>query len=359
VGDLASRLAGSSDLFNERGRKPWASVNFVTAHDGFTLNDLVSYNDKHNEANGEDNRDGSSNNLSFNHGVEGPTDDPAIRALRERQKRNMLATLILSRGTPMMLAGDEFGHTQRGNNNAYCQDNEISWLEWPEIGDEGRALIAFVRKCTFLRHAFPILRRGRFLTAQWNEELQVKDVTWINADGSEMERAQWDDPHMRCFGMLLDGRGQESGIKRQAGDVSLLLVMNAYHDVVKFTLPALVGGSRWLCMLDTNQPERSGWFVSSMQSQREPPTSAGKVNFTTSWYAFMTSSRLTSPACRLIPLSCPRPSSSIPKQRMWGSSHCARSISEPSALIQVTSLTCSSSFHWAVRKRPRRRIGKA
>src|SRR5712671_6989896 len=241
VGDLASRLAGSADLFDERGRKPWASVNFVTAHDGFTLNDLVSYNDKHNEANGEENRDGSSNNLSFNYGVEGPSDDPAIRALRERQKRNMLATLILSRGTPMMLAGDEFGHTQRGNNNAYCQDNDISWLEWPEIGDEGRALTAFVRKLTFLRRAFPILRRGRFLIAQWNEELQVKDVTWINADGSEMGRPQWDDPNMRCFGMLLDGRGQESGIKRQAGDASLLLVMNAYHDVVKFTLPALLG----------------------------------------------------------------------------------------------------------------------
>jgi isoamylase len=257
VGDLASRLAGSADLFNERGRKSWASVNFVTAHDGFTLNDLVSYNDKHNEANGEENRDGNSNNLSFNHGVEGPTDDPAIRAVRERQKSNMLATLILSRGTPMILAGDEFGHTQRGNNNAYCQDSEISWLEWPEIGAEGRALTAFVRKLTFLRHAFPVLRRGRFLTAQWNEELAVKDVTWINADGSEMGQEQWGDPHMRCFGMLLDGRGQESGIKRQGDDATLLLIMNAYHDVVKFTLPALVGGSRWLCLLDTNQPARS------------------------------------------------------------------------------------------------------
>ncbi|HEX6082079.1 MAG TPA: glycogen debranching enzyme GlgX, partial [Methylomirabilota bacterium] len=209
------------------------------------------------EANGEDNRDGNSNNLSFNHGAEGPTTDAAIRAVRERQKRNMLATLILSRGTPMLLAGDEFGHTQRGNNNAYCQDSEISWLEWPEIGDEGHALAAFVRRLTFLRHAFPILRRGRFLTAQWNEELQVKDVTWINATGSEMGQEHWRDPHMRCFGMLLDGRGQESGIKRQAGDASLLLVMNSYTDVVKFTLPALVGGSRWLCMLDTNQPDRS------------------------------------------------------------------------------------------------------
>jgi isoamylase len=231
-------------------------VNFVTAHDGFTLNDLVSYHDKHNEANGEDNRDGSTHNLSFNHGVEGPTDDPAIRAVRERQKRNMLATVILSRGTPMVLAGDEFGHTQRGNNNAYCQDNDISWLEWPEISDDGRALSAFVRKLTFLRHAFPILRRGRFLTAQWNEELAVKDVTWINADGSEMSQEQWHDSRMHCFGMLLDGRGQETGIKRQAGDASLLLIMNSYHDVVQVKLPELVGGSRWLCMLDTNQPER-------------------------------------------------------------------------------------------------------
>ena len=257
VGDLASRLSGSADLFNKRGRKPWASVNFVTAHDGFTLNDLVSYNDKHNEANGENNRDGTNNNLSFNHGVEGPTDDPAIRAVRERQKRNMLATLILSHGTPMIPAGDEFGRTQRGNNNAYCQDNEISWLEWPDISDDGHALTSFVRKLTFLRHVFPILRRGRFLSAQWNEETQVKDVTWINADGSEMSQKQWQDPYMRCFGMLLDGRCQESGIKRQAGDASLLLIMNAYHDVVKFTLPELVGGSRWLSLLDTNQPERS------------------------------------------------------------------------------------------------------
>jgi glycogen operon protein len=160
-----------------------------------------------------------------------------------------------------MLAGDEFGHTQRGNNNAYCQDNEISWLEWPDPethgGDDGHALTAFVRRLTFLRHAFPILRRGRFLSAQWNEETQVKDVTWINADGSEMSQKQWQDPYMRCFGMLLDGRCQESGIKRQAGDASLLLIMNAYHDVVKFTLPELVGGSRWLSLLDTNQPERS------------------------------------------------------------------------------------------------------
>ncbi|HKW93440.1 MAG TPA: glycogen debranching protein GlgX [Methylomirabilota bacterium] len=257
VPDLASRLAGSADLFNERGRKPWASVNFVTAHDGFTLNDLVSYNDKHNEANGENNRDGTSNNLSLNHGVEGPTDDPAIRALRERQRRNMLATLLFSQGTPMLLAGDEMGHTQRGNNNAYCQDNEIGWLEWDAMTDDGRALTDFVRRLTFLRHAFPILRRGRFLAGQWNEELQIKDVTWINADGAEMTQDQWKHPAMRCFGMLLDGRAQVSGIRRPGSDATLLLITNAYHDVVNFTLPALVGGSRWVALLDTNQPHRA------------------------------------------------------------------------------------------------------
>ena len=238
---LASRLAGSADLFNKRGRRPWASVNFVTAHDGFTLNDLVSYNDKHNEANGEDNRDGNSHNRSWNCGAEGPTDDPAIRALRERQKRNMLATLILSQGTPMLLAGDEFGHTQRGNNNAYCQDNEISWLEWPEIGDEGRALIAFVRKLHLpaprVPDPAPRALPHRAVERGAAGEGRHVDQRRRLRDGP----AQWGDPHMRCFGMLLDGRGQESGIKRQAGDASLLLVMNAYHDVVKFTLPALSG----------------------------------------------------------------------------------------------------------------------
>jgi glycogen operon protein len=256
VPELASRLSGSADLFFERGRRPWASVNFITAHDGFTLHDLVSYNDKHNEANGEDNRDGSSHNLSWNCGAEGPTEDPDVKALRERQRRNLLATLLLSQGTPMLLAGDEWGHTQRGNNNAYCQDNEIGWLEWPEIGDDGRALTAFVRKLTMLRHACPVLRRGRFLTAEWNEALQVKDVTWINAAGTEMTQQQWDDGNMRSFGMLLDGRAQTSGIVRPGSEITLLLCMNAHSDVVSFTLPSFVGGTRWFCLIDTNDPER-------------------------------------------------------------------------------------------------------
>src|SRR6202012_4909880 len=153
-----------------RGRKAWASVNFITAHDGFTLNDLVSYNEKHNEANGEDNNDGHSDNKSWNCGAEGPTDDAEIRTLRERQKRNMLATLLFSQGTPMLLAGDEFGRTQKGNNNAYCQDDDISWVNW-DLDDDGRALAEFVRKLTTLRHTLPVLRRQRFLTGEYNEEL--------------------------------------------------------------------------------------------------------------------------------------------------------------------------------------------
>src|SRR4029079_1542829 len=167
---LAPRLCASPDIFNRSGRQPWSSVNFITAHDGFTLNDLVSYNDKHNEANGEDNRDGHSDNRSWNHGVEGPTDAPEIVSLRERQKRNLLATLLLSQGTPMVLAGDEFGRTQDGNNNAYCQDNEISWVNW-NFGEKEVELAEFVRKVIVLRQSFPILRRSRFLTGEYNAEL--------------------------------------------------------------------------------------------------------------------------------------------------------------------------------------------
>ena len=254
--ELASRLAGSGDLFNKRGRKPWASVNFIAAHDGFSLNDLVSYNEKRNQANGENNRDGNSNNLSWNCGAEGPTDNPEINTLRERQKRNLLATLLFSQGTPMLLGGDEFGRTQKGNNNAYCQDNEISWLDWDGITDAGRSLVVFTRKLIRLRQSLPILRRGRFLTAEYNPELEVKDVTWINAAGIEMRQSDWQDGNMRCFGMLVDGRAQTSRIKRRASDVTLLLVVNSYHDVVKFILPGFVGGDQWVSLIDTNDPER-------------------------------------------------------------------------------------------------------
>ncbi len=257
VADLAARLTGSGDKFNHRGRRPWASVNFIAAHDGFTLNDLVSYNDKHNEANGEDNKDGHSDNKSWNMGVEGPTDDVEIRQQRERQKRNLLATLLLSQGTPMVLAGDEFGRTQKGNNNAYCQDNEISWVDWEGIDDDGRALTEFVRNLTTLRHRLPVLRRSRFLTGEYNEALDVTDARWLSPDGTDLTPEQWADPLMRCFGLVIDGRAQASGIRRPASDATLLLVLNAHHDVVNFTLPEVADGERWTCLLDTNMPVRA------------------------------------------------------------------------------------------------------
>jgi len=254
LADLAARISASGDLFNRRGRKPWASVNFITAHDGFTLNDLVSYDQKHNEANGEDNRDGHSDNKSWNHGAEGPTDEQNIVELRERQKRNFFATLLFSQGTPMLLGGDEFGRTQRGNNNAYCQDNEISWVDW-DHDERGEDLIAFVRRLTTLRSRFPVLRQSRFLTGAWNEELGVKDCTWLTPAGAEMTPEQWQDPAAKCLGLLLDGRAQASGIRRRGGEATLLLVTNAHHDIVEFTLPKASGGRDWVRLIDTNLPD--------------------------------------------------------------------------------------------------------
>jgi len=253
LADLAWRLTASGDLFNERGRRPFASINFVTAHDGFTLNDLVSYNGKHNEANDEDNRDGTDNNLSWNHGVEGPTDDPQINALRLRQMRNFMGTLLFSQGTPMLVAGDEFARTQHGNNNAYCQDGEIGWIDW-NIDEERKALQEFVRRLIHLRLKYPILRRNRFLVGAYNEELGVKDVTWLSPGGQEMTTEQWGENQGRCLGMLLDGRAQPTGIRRAGADVTLLLVVNAHYDLVNFSLPEVAQGSRWRRLVDTNQP---------------------------------------------------------------------------------------------------------
>jgi glycogen operon protein len=251
---LTPRLCASGEVFNHQGRRAWASVNFITAHDGFTLRDTVTYNEKHNEANGEDNKDGSSDNRSWNCGAEGPTKDAGIAKLRERQIRNMLATLLLSQGTPMLLAGDEFGRTQKGNNNAYCQDNEISWLDW-DAAEKAKALTTFTRQLLVYRHRYPILRRTRFFTGAFNEELGVKDISWINAGGSEMQQAEWDDPNMKCFGMLLDGRAQVSGIRKRAQDATLLLVMNSWQDAVKFKLPAAAEGKSWKLLVDTNVEE--------------------------------------------------------------------------------------------------------
>ncbi len=257
LADMATRMTGSADFFNHRGRKTWSSVNFVTAHDGFTLNDACTYNDKHNDANGEDNRDGSSSNESWNCGAEGPTDQQDVNALRERQIRNMLASLLLARGTPMILAGDEFGRTQEGNNNAYCQDNEISWLNW-DIKEKGQALIDFTAYLTSIRRRLPV-QRSRWLTAAWNEELGVHDATWLTPDDIEMTEETWADGNARCFGLLLDGRAQSSGISRRGNDATLLLIMNAHYDMVPFKLPEVVGGRKWRRLIDTNQPEdRSG-----------------------------------------------------------------------------------------------------
>jgi isoamylase len=255
---LAPRLCASPDIFNKSGRQPWSSVNFITAHDGFTLNDLVSYNEKHNEANGENNNDGHSHNRSWNHGAEGPSDDPAIKGLRKRQMKNMLATLLLSQGTPMMLAGDERARTQQGNNNAYCQDNEISWLDW-KTDDAIERLVRFVKKLTALRHRYPILRQKRFLSGVYNEDLGVKDVTWVSPTGEEMNAAQWDDGNTRCFGMLLDGRAQQSGIRQRGQEATLLIIFNSWQDMVQFKLPAASkdDDSRlcWELVADTNMPD--------------------------------------------------------------------------------------------------------
>jgi glycogen operon protein len=254
-GDLASRLCGTTELFRRRGRRPWSSINFVTVHDGFTLNDLVSYNGKHNEANGDDNRDGPDENLSWNHGAEGPVDDPEINALRERQKRNLLATLLLSQGTPMLLAGDEVGHTQRGNNNAYAQDNEIGWIDWAGTGPRGEALRRFTTQLIALRHRFPLLRRKQFLGTAVDESTGLKDVTWLNADGSELSTADWEDAGHRCLGMLLSGRSDDAG----DGHDVLLLLLNAHDGDLQFVLPSVPGAGRWLVLLDTHAPdERAG-----------------------------------------------------------------------------------------------------
>ncbi len=251
---LSPRLCASPDKFNFRGRKPWSSLNFITAHDGFTLRDLVSYNDKHNKANGEDNRDGHSGNRSWNCGAEGETKDKEIRKLRARQMRNMLATLLLSQGTPMVLAGDEFGRTQKGNNNAYCQDNAISWIDW-RLSEDQKNLVKFFRNLTSLFHLYPVLRRSRFFTGETNPDIEVKDVTWIDASGVEMTAETWDNGLTKSFGMLLDGRAQVTGLKRPGADASMLAIFNAHHDVVEFTLPATPESAGWNRLMDTNDPD--------------------------------------------------------------------------------------------------------
>jgi isoamylase len=255
AGALAPRLCASGDVFNHRGRRPWSSVNFITVHDGFTMHDLVSYNDKHNEANGEGNKDGSSENHSWNCGIEGPTDDPVVNAFRLQQMRNMFATLLLSQGTPMMLAGDEFARSQKGNNNAYCQDNEVSWVDWSLL-DKHKDLVQFVRRLTAIRTTYPVLHRSRYLTGISNPLLGVKDVTWIYPTGAEMTQDNWDNPETHCFGMLIDGRAQPTAIQEFGSDATLLLLLNGGHQDVKFILPGTLHSESWMLLFDTSKPER-------------------------------------------------------------------------------------------------------
>jgi glycogen operon protein len=231
---------GSADLFERQGRKPWASVNFITAHDGFTLADLWSYNSKHNEANGEDNRDGHDDNRSWNCGVEGPTDDPAILDLRDRMRRAIMATLILSQGTPMVLMGDEVGRAQHGNNNAYCQDNEIAWLAWKEIGERDRAFMEFVRGVIRIRKRYRILRSNRFLHGEPIDASGTRSVVWYRPDGKEMDAASWANPVARVIGLRLTD-----------SSARLLILVSAYHEPLSFTLPNAGVAKAWQVRIDT------------------------------------------------------------------------------------------------------------
>jgi glycogen operon protein len=255
ISEFASRLTGSSDLYESGGRSPFASVNFVTAHDGFTLHDLVSYNVKHNEGNQEGNRDGSDDNDSWNCGAEGPTDDPSILSLRERQKRNLLATLLFSQGVSMLCAGDEFGRTQMGNNNPYCQDNELNWVDW-NVTDGGRELWTFTRTLIALRRAHPVMRRRRFFQGKKVRGSEVKDLAWFRPDGKEMRQQEWEAGFIRCLGLRLAGDAiEESDAQgdRVEGE-TLLLLLNAHHERVPFTLPSHRSSVRWERVLDTAEP---------------------------------------------------------------------------------------------------------
>ena len=252
LGEMAHRLSGSSDLYGGSGRQPYASINFVTAHDGFTLHDLVSYNHKHNEANEEENRDGTDDNLSWNCGVEGPTDDGAIHELRERQKRNFLATLLLSQGVPMLCGGDEIGRTQGGNNNAYCQDNETSWYDW-NLSKSQLQLYEFTQLLIYLKKTHPVFRRRRFFQGRRIRGSEVKDIAWFGAHGREMTDEEW-DMGFRTIGIRLAGDAiAEKDTRGQAIlDETFLLLLNAHHEEVPFTLPAHKKGVRWELVLDTS-----------------------------------------------------------------------------------------------------------
>ncbi|MGV1008874.1 MAG: glycogen debranching protein GlgX [Dermatophilaceae bacterium] len=278
VGELASRLTGSSDLYEHSGRRPIASVNFVVAHDGFTLLDLVSYNEKHNEANLEDNRDGEDHNRSWNCGVEGPTDDPEVTALRVRQKRNLIATLLLAQGVPMLAHGDEMGRTQLGNNNAYCQDNEITWVDW-ELAPKEKELLSFTRRLVQLRQNHPVFRRRRFFAgrASHGGESDVGDIAWFMPGGEHMDEDAWASWHAKTLMVFLNGRAIREMDERggKVVDDSFLILFNAHDEPIMFTLPDESHGTTWFIEVDTAAPQPAA--VSMAGGAMTDPIAAASV----------------------------------------------------------------------------------
>jgi glycogen operon protein len=256
IGEFAHRLTGSSDLYEHGGRLPYASINFITCHDGFTLHDLVSYNQKHNEANLEDNRDGEEHNRSWNCGVEGPSPDPQVNALRVRQKRNFLASLFLAQGVPMLLAGDELGRSQQGNNNSYCQDNELSWIDWT-LDAEQEELLTFVRRLIELRKTHHVFRRRHFFQGRLIKGGGIKDIIWLTPAGTETTDEEWQHSFASCLGLFLAGSAldEQDEQGRPIVDSNFLLLINAHHEPISFTIPTLVPVPHWRVVFDTASPD--------------------------------------------------------------------------------------------------------
>jgi glycogen operon protein len=271
TGELGYRLSGSSDLYSNNGRSPFSSINFIVAHDGFTLRDLVTYNDKHNEANGEDNRDGSDDNASWNCGCEGPTDDPEIKKLRARQMRNLMATLLLSQGTPMLAHGDEYGRTQNGNNNVYCQDNDTSYFEW-KWDDEAKAMFAFTQKLLKLRKDHPALRRMKFFKGRKIRGQDIRDIMWLRHDGAEMTDADWANPHTASLGMLLSGTGIDEVDEEGAivVDDDIYVMLNGSDVPLDFVIPKVRGSRRWTLAVDTADDAASAELHAGDRTRLEP-----------------------------------------------------------------------------------------
>jgi glycogen operon protein len=279
LGEFASRITGSSDLYQDDGRRPYASINFVTAHDGFTLADLVSYNDKHNEANLEGGNDGESHNRSWNCGVEGPTDDEAVLALRARQQRNFITTLMLSQGVPMLLHGDELGRTQGGNNNVYCQDNETSWVDW-SLATKNSTLMHFTAGVTALRNAHPVFRRRKFFAGRpvgRRRAGAVADIAWFQPSGEEMTEQDWDSGFGKCVTVFLNGQGMDEADTRgeRVTDDSFLLCLNAHYEDIDVTLPGREYGAQWAVVVDTATGEVVSLSTAPGVVAAEPTTVEG------------------------------------------------------------------------------------